>query len=203
MTPDEPMRIAATAVLALLCVPAFAETPLPSEGTDIQQVLAHPLFSDTYMCAEHAAGELPYPGDDLGQDCMIVSFGDSDEGGFQKLYGTDGATNEDWYGWNRPVQSPCDCEVVDVHTNAVTNRPGEPNPSRASGVVLKAADGTRFVVAHLREIGVEVGARVKAGDRLGRVGNNGYARAPHIHIGAWRDKQALQIRWDLRAINIH
>ena len=38
-----------------------------------------------------------------------------------------------------------------------------------------------------------------AGQVVARVGNNGYGRSPHIHIGAWKGENPYQIRWDLRS----
>ncbi|GGK15381.1 M23 family metallopeptidase [Luteimonas terricola] len=197
------MRTSALLLLAITAAPSHAEQATVSTPDTIEQVLARPLFNDPYMCSEHAAGELPYPGDDLGQDCMITAFDEGKEPLFLRLYRTDGSENEDWYGWNRPVYSPCDCDVVGIHVNPLTNQPGKQNESRASGVVLKTSDGTMFAVAHLQGFVVEEGSRLKAGDQIGFVGNNGYARAPHVHIGAWRGKQALQLRWDQRAMRIH
>lgn len=188
--------------LSFVSVPAIAGDKASASSTEIEQVLSHPLFRDHYVCSEHAAGELPYPGDDLGQDCMIVSFDEGKSAGFLKQYRTDGLENEDWYGWNRPVHSPCDCETVKILVNTTTNRPGQPNKTPAAGLVMKTADGTMFVLGHLQGILVEEGAKLKAGDQVGFVGNNGYARAPHVHIGAWRGEKALQIRWDQRAMQI-
>ena len=197
------MRAVVFLLLALTWIPSHAEQPAPSTPTAIQQVLAHPLFEDPYMCSEHAEGELPYPGDDLGQDCMVSAFDENKDLFFLRLYRTDGSTNEDWYGWDRPVYSPCDCEVLKVHVNPLINQPGQPDKSRASGVILKASDGTMFALGHLQGFLVEEGSRLKAGDPIGFVGNNGYARAPHVHIGAWRGEQPLQVRWDQRAMKIH
>jgi hypothetical protein len=189
-------------LLLIITLPCHAQSRNAVAPAPIGQALSHPLFDEPYVCSEHAAGELPYPGDDLGQDCMIVAFDEDADAGFSRLYRTDGAANEDWFGWNRPVQSPCDCDVAAVHINSVTNQPGRPDKSRASGVILKATDGTLFAVAHLQALVVKKGDRLKAGDPIGRIGNNGYARAPHVHIGAWRDKTALQIRWDQRAMKV-
>lgn len=197
------MRAVALLLLAFTCVPSHAEQATAPTPAAIEQVLVRPLFEDPYMCSEHAVGELPYPGDDLGQDCMIAAFDEGQEPLFLRLYRTDGSKNEDWYGWNRPVYSPCDCDVLKIHVNPLTNQPGQQSESRASGVILKASDGTMFAVAHLQGFVVEEGTRLKAGDQIGFVGNNGYSRAPHVHIGAWRGTQALQIRWDQRAIKIH
>jgi len=43
---------------------------------------------------------------------------------------------------------------------------------------------------------VKPGDRVKPGQILAQVGNNGYASQPQVHIGAWRGKEPLQIRFD-------
>ena len=42
---------------------------------------------------------------------------------------------------------------------------------------------------------MKVGDRVHAGQAVALVGDNGYARMPHIHIGAWRGKTPYQIGW--------
>ena len=42
------------------------------------------------------------------------------------------------------------------------------------------------------------GDTVRAGQFVARVGNNGYGRSPHIHVGAWKGQTPYQIRWDLR-----
>lgn len=166
------------------------------------QFLAHPLFASSYACSEHAWGELPYLGDDLGQDCVPQEFVDEGGRAFMKSYRTDGLANVDWFGWNQPVLSPCDCTVVKISLNAVDNVPGVLGKPPASLILLQAADGTKVVLAHIQSPGVEEGQRVAAGEAIARVGNNGYSRNPHIHVGAWREKKALQIRWDQRHIPI-
>src|SRR5690606_14986 len=62
--PGGHMRAVVLPLLALTWLPSHAEQPAPPTPTEIEQVLAHPLFEDPYMCSEHAEGELPYPGDD-------------------------------------------------------------------------------------------------------------------------------------------
>lgn len=56
-----------------------------------------------------------------------------------------------------------------------------------------------MVYAHVREIKVEEGQQVKAGEVVARVGNNGNSRSPHVHVGAWQDETPLQIQVDLYA----
>lgn len=197
------LRSICFAALLVAAAAAQAQPSEPAPPPGIEAVLAHPPFADPYLCSEHASGELPYPGDDLGQDCLVAAFDKDKPTLFMRLYRTDGATNEDWYGWGKPVHAPCDCTVAKRHVNPVVNAPGQPNPGRATALLLQRADGTMFMVAHLGTITANEGDVLKAGDVIGTVGNNGFSRTPHIHIGAWRGKQALQIRWDQRAMKIH
>lgn len=167
-----------------------------SRNRPIEQVMAHPLFRASYACSEHPAGALPYLGDDLGQDCVIHRMVGEEGQGFMRAYRGDGAENADWFGWNQEVLSPCDCSVMRIHENPVTNRPGTTGTPPASMLLLRADDGTFFVLAHVQGVRVAQGDAVKAGQVLAHVGNNGFARMPHVHIGAWRGRDALQIRWD-------
>jgi hypothetical protein len=192
-------------LLILLAAPlaAAAQSPVDAANAPVPaQFLAHPIFAASYSCSEHAWGELPYLGDDLGQDCVQQDFVEENGRAFMKSYRSDGLANEDWFGWNQPVLSPCDCKVIKTSLNPVTNTPGVVGTPPASMIVLEAADGTRLVLAHVQSLSVQDGEQVNAGQAIARVGNNGYSRMPHIHIGAWKDKQALQIRWDQRRISV-
>ncbi|WP_260483159.1 M23 family metallopeptidase [Sphingomicrobium flavum] len=164
----------------------------------IRQVVMHPVFADDYMCSEHWVGQLPYPSDALGQDCMIV--GGIEERGFASPYRSDGLANEDWYGWQRPVLAPADGKVLGVRNNPATNKPGTLGSPPATMVLIERSDGVKIVVAHLGTVNVATDDVVKAGQQIGTVGNNGYGRAPHIHIGAFDAEGPLQLRWDLRAL---
>jgi hypothetical protein len=167
-----------------------------SLGRPVDSVLAHPPFRKPFMCSEHPAGELAILGDDLGQDCLIVDFVEREGRTWAMPYRTDGANNEDWFGWDEPVHSPCDCTVLQIKPNPVVNEPGRMGQSRAAGITLQAADGVHFVLGHLGSFAVEVGETVSYGQVIGTVGNNGFSRSPHIHAGAWRGTEGLQIRWD-------
>lgn len=171
-----------------------------SLGRPIASVLAHPLYKLPFMCAEHVAGELSMLGDDLGQDCLIIDFVTSDERTWAMPYRADGANNEDWFGWRKAVHSPCDCEVLQISENPVVNLPGHLGNSRAASITLRTPDGVHFVLAHLGSFAVEAGQSVSYGQPIGTVGNNGYSRSPHIHVGAWKGIEGLQIRWDQQHI---
>lgn len=169
---------------------------IPSADRDIRAVLAHPPFAGVYLCSEHPGGQMAFLGDDLGQDCLMMDFVTRDERTWLMPYQHDGASNDDWFGWRADVLSPCECRVTLIHRNDVVNEPGRPRQSRAASITLQTADGIRFTLAHLREFSIAVGDTVQYGQPLGRVGNNGFSRAPHVHIGAWQGREALQIRWD-------
>lgn len=182
--------------------PVLAQKASDSRSRPIAQLLAHPLFNERFACSEHTAGELPYLGDDLGQDCIIEKFIMENGRAFMRRYATDGLKNEDWYGWNKAVLSPCDCIVVAVRINAVTNNPGITGKPPASAIELKTVEGVSVVLAHIQTPIVKAGDVLRAGQPVASVGNNGYSRVPHIHIGAWLGQDALQIRWDQKKMVI-
>lgn len=192
-----------TRLLGLAVFLSFTTSAQAQSNTSPDQFLSHPLFRMSYKCAEHAAGELPYLGDALGQDCVPEEFVKQDDRAFMRAFKSDGLTNEDWYGWNQDVLSPCDCEIVNVHINPVTNQPGVMGEPPASSITLQSEDGTFIVLAHIQSPIVKKSDKVKAGQVLAKVGNNGMCRNPHIHIGAWRDMKPLQIRWNQAKIPIN
>lgn len=184
---------AVAAALALVAGPAAAQaTP--------DHALAHPIFRQYYACGEHAAGQLKYLGDALGADCVIQQLESINGRDIARAYRGDGERNEDWYGWGQDVLAPCGCEVIRVSLNEVVNQPGILGKPPASIIVFKRDDGVHFIVAHIAMPLVTAGQRVRAGDKVAVVGNNGYGRSPHIHIGAWLGEQPLQIRFDLDAM---
>jgi murein DD-endopeptidase MepM/ murein hydrolase activator NlpD len=49
-------------------------------------------------------------------------------------------------------------------------------------VTIAHPGGTRTLYAHLLRVGVRVGQRVEAGNRIGRVGSSGRSTGPHLHF---------------------
>lgn len=200
-----PAHLTLAALLAATTAPASAEEPpKPDHDPDapVEAVLLHRVFAGFYACSEHFDGELPYLGDALGSDCTVFDSlreGQDDAGWYAKAYRTDGKDNQDWYGWRETVLAPFDGTIAEVHDNPLTNAPGHPDPKPASRIVFVREDGTHVMYGHVAAVTVAKGERVRAGQPVARVGNNGYARAPHIHIGAWRGKTPLQIRFDLKS----
>jgi hypothetical protein len=188
----------AAALFAASAAPAAAQGRAVTPEI-IETVTLHALHREYFACGEHRDGELEYLGDALGTDCVIHGgLQEGVEGGFVRAFRTDGSRNEDWYGWNAEVLAPFDATVAAVRENPVTNEPGRLGRPPASFIVFERADGARVIYAHVQDVQVAQGETVRAGQVVARVGNNGYARSPHIHVGAWKGETPYQIRWDLR-----
>lgn len=166
---------------------------------EIERIDLHPIFDRHTVYNDHYDGELEYPGDALGRDCMIAAFLPEDPG-FMRLYQGDGKRNEDWFSFGAKVYAPLGGKISYLHINEVTNHPGVQNPSKASALVIQAADGTSVLLGHIQDPVVSLGDVVEEGQLLAYVGNNGYARNPHIHIGAFRDNTPLAVAFDPRKV---
>ena len=173
---------------------------LRSDSEEINDVVIHPVVRPHFVCLEHAAGQLPSLGDALGSDCLVPDLTRGPVHKWPSFYRGDGQKNQDWYGWDVTVLAPFDGVVDSVHVNPSTNQPGHLGSERASTIVFHRSDGVRVLYAHLQRIEVHVGDRVTAGQSVARVGNNGPAWFPHIHIGAWKGDRPLQVRFDLGAM---
>jgi hypothetical protein len=154
-----------------------------------QSVAIYPFTHQHFVCLEHPLGQLKRLGDALGSDCVIVGFGS-------------GAQNADWIGWRASVLAPFNGVVDSVNFNSASNVPGVLGKDRASVIIFRRSDGLRVLFAHVQDIVVKVGDNVNAGQRVARVGNNGPAYFPHTHIGAYKDGEPLQIRFDLAAMGV-
>jgi hypothetical protein len=182
---------------------SWTETAAAQDGRvvvpdTIEAVTLHRLHREFYMCGEHLVGELQSIGDALGTDCVIHGGLDPEvEGGFVRAYRGDGARNEDWYGWNAEVLAPFDGTVRRIRTTESVNQPGVLGRPPASMLIFERADGVMVGFGHVQDLQVAEGDTVRAGQFVARVGNNGYGRSPHIHVGAWKGQTPYQIRWDL------
>ena len=56
-----------------------------------------------------------------------------------------------------------------------------------------------MVYAHLDDMRIHKGSHVGVGQVVALDGNNGTAKNPHVHVGAYLGNKPLQIRWDLAA----
>lgn len=178
-------------------VAAPAQPAQPASPAVASPVVVHPVFDVSFVCSYHPEGQLAGLGDALGTDCLVTSVMVDDQGaGWSTPHMNAGTANEDWFGWNRPVLAPVEGKILEVHTNDTVNQPGVMRPGRASTIVIARADGLKVVIAHVQAIRVRPGDRVAAGEEIARVGNNGYSRNPHIHLGAYRDGVAVPLFFD-------
>lgn len=195
------------ALAALLGGPAVAA----AQTDTIEAALVHPPVAVRFQCSEHALGSEDHVPDALGADCVVVRRTGGPDGNLNSIYTGDGSRNEDWHGWREPLLAPCDGRVVIVSINPETTQPGKVGPGRSSAMLFRCgsdgdADPIQVALIHVREPVVAEGDRVRAGDVVARIGNNGSSFNPHVHIGAFRgelfsdDAIPLQIRFDLSAM---
>jgi murein DD-endopeptidase MepM/ murein hydrolase activator NlpD len=103
-----------------------------------------------------------------------------------------------------PVHAARAGQVVRVKEDSQTGGPDEKLGPQANQVWVLHADGTIARYMHLQHQGadVELGQRVAAGDLLGRSGDTGYSRGPHLHFDVFvpdadvQDKQTLATRFE-------
>lgn len=169
-----------------------------NRDTLTQTVLIHPVIDDEHIVgSEHEYNANLRLGDQIARDFSIAKITDN---GILRRFEGDGQSNENWYGWRKDVLAPIKGKVTRVNHPDTTNRPGKMNRNARPGLIFfEREDSTTVIYAHIREIEVEVGDWVSAGEVVGKVGNNGNSRAPHIHVGAWRENTPLQIQVDLYA----
>jgi len=125
-------------------------------------------FNRPALYNDHYDGELEYPGDALGRDCMVAALLPEDPG-YMRLYQNDGKRNEDWFSWNARVYAPIGGKITYLYINEVTNVPGVQNPSRASALLLEADDGTTVMLGHIQDPVVSQGDRVEEGQKIQRI----------------------------------
>ncbi len=112
--------------------------------------------------------------------------------------------------WGRDVHAPCTGTVVEARDGLVDQRPPATDTTNLAGNhVVVRCEGTSpavdVLLAHLQQgsLAVEEGARVEAGQLVGRVGNTGNTSEPHLHVHAVRtgsgtmlDGEAVPIVFD-------
>lgn len=163
---------------------------------DINSVLVHPVFNQYYSCIEHWDGQFDETGDALGTDCIVQKLETVKGRTWLRSYKKQGSKNEEWYSWQQDVLAPIDGTVEKINENAVVNEPGVMGKGAASFIIIRRPDGISVLVAHVSHVKVHVGDIVSAGQVIAKVGNNGQSRHPHVHVGAWKNNEALQLRFD-------
>jgi Peptidase family M23 len=108
-----------------------------------------------------------------------------------RLFDGDGKTVEQFYGFGEDVFAVADGTVVSIHdgmTDAapfVAMIPKSMSDYGGNNVMLQIAPNVFAWYAHLRagSLDVKVGDALKAGARIGRLGNTGPSTGPHLHFG--------------------
>jgi hypothetical protein len=207
-----------TVLTGLMLAPteAHAQRGLDLENDTLtQSVLIHPPIDVSGRRMDLNTREHTYRPtlrlvDQLARDFTVMKVGDD---GIGRAYrpGTAGKENEDWYGWEEDVLAPFEGKVVRVTRPDSINKPGSVNRDGKTGLIVfeDEEDGITVAYAHVREVEVEEGHTVSRGDVVGKVGNNGTSRAPHVHVGAWAGEpdllgsktgaEPLQVQVDLYA----
>src|SRR6476619_7077121 len=98
-------------------------------------------------------------------------------------HGRRGRPLSDYPGFGSPVLAPADGRIVGVDDGYADNPPGT-NSDRANHVVIDIGAGRYVLMAHLMQgsVTVQVGDRVRRGQPLAAVGNNGHSSEPHLHL---------------------
>ncbi|MDZ7658362.1 M23 family metallopeptidase [Fodinibius sp.] len=164
-------------------------------------VLIHPVIEtddgELIFSREHTYKDHLGLGDQLARDFIAIT---ATENGILQAFKNDGKENKDYIGWRKNVLAPVSGTVTLVNHPKITNTPGKMNRDAEPGrIFIENNDSTKVILVHVREIKVEEGEQVDAGDVVAKVGNNGISTGPHIHVGAWKDDTPLQIQVDLYA----
>ena len=194
------VQIAAAAIALLLIGQAALaqQRGLKVEKDTLNKsVYIHPVIKGEMVSSEHEYRSQLRLGDQLGRDFSVAKITDE---GIVRRFRNDGRTNEDWYAWREEVMAPMDAKVTRVNEADSVNTPGTMNRNVRPGLIFfEKENGLTVIYAHVREIQVEEGDHVEAGEVVARVGNNGNSRNPHVHVGAWQGDTPLQIQVDLYA----
>lgn len=207
-SPESVVKVLFIALTVLLAdaSPSIAQSQLGLDVEDdtltntvlIHSPVATPEDRSTVLFTrEHTYRSHYTKGDQLARDFIVMKIGDD---GIMRPFnpGSEGRRNEDWYTWRQDVLAPFDGTVTQVQLPDSTNQPGRLNADAQHGEIdFESEDGVVVHYVHVREIDVEEGQRVEAGEVVAKVGNNGSSIAPHLHVGAWKDSTPLQIQRDL------
>src|SRR5207249_3032757 len=83
--------------------------------------------------------------------------------------------------------SPCEGRVEERESELPDHAPGAMDFAHPPGnhVVLRCGSA-RVLLAHLKQgsVAVSLGEAIRTGQIVGRVGNSGGTREPHLHLGA-------------------
>ena len=81
--------------------------------------------------------------------------------------------------------------VVLIQTGQVNNQGSTGNASYGNYVKINHGNGYYTLYAHLNNVSVKVGDKVKIGQELGEMGNTGNSYGAHLHFEVWKDNVRL------------
>lgn len=135
------------------------------------------LRGGRYEVLLQGVGSLAFPVEGAGRGDIGSGFGAARNGGSRSHRGVDIFAPR-----GTPALAAADGRITGVGTNRL-----------GGNVVRMRGEGLFFYYAHLDRQTVRTGARVRAGEPVGEVGNTGNARAtpPHLHFGVFRGGRAV------------
>jgi hypothetical protein len=162
-------------------------------------VIAPPLRGEGWLSANGCCGDaslphrfslLPANGTYVAFETFAVDWVRVVNG---RIYSGDGSDNSAWFGYGVPVHAVADGTVVAVkndrpevppfiNNNPTLNKPGDYS---GNGVVERIRPGVFADYYHFQpgSVSVKVGQRLRAGQKLGLLGNSGNTTGPHLHFG--------------------
>lgn len=172
-------------------------------------VLALTLLPGSPALADRPVFRIP-AACDLGQTCWIVNHVDADpEKDAARDFRCGNLTYESHNGTDFGL---ADLVAMEMGVDVLAAAPGEilrvrdgvedkivsPEEREAllaedkgcgNGVFIDHGDGWQTIYCHMKKdsIAVKPGQKIKAGDRLGRIGLSGIAEFPHVHFGVFHD----------------
>jgi hypothetical protein len=172
----------------IMTAPLNIENPAHSPNEVIR--IAQPTIS-RFSAIYHPPSELVYLGDRDGVDYMPIG---KVEKRFQ-TFRTTGATNEDYFGYGMEALAPVAGLVTTVNHPTGVNPIGTMNASPVGLLEIKTKEDVNLLIAHLDNIKVKVGDEVSIGSVIGTISNNGFSRAPHLHIGAYKNDRPVLVEF--------
>jgi hypothetical protein len=109
-----------------------------------------------------------------------------------RLFKGDGKANKQYPAYGADVRAVADGEVVALRDGMPEEKPfmppkavHAPNDYGGNSLMIRIRPDVYAFYAHLQpgRIAVKVGDKVKAGQRIGKLGNTGNSTAPHLHFG--------------------
>lgn len=173
-------------------VPALVTAVDTTPARLIRAPLAGPGWGVLEACCDganhHRRGQRAVDGRLRLPERFAIDFARFDDDG--EVHRGDGKTNADYYGFGAPVLAVADATVIDVlsrQADLVPNAPlPEPTLPEAGGnhVVLDLGDGAFAFYGHLKADSIKVrpGDKVRAGQVIAALGNNGSSTFAHLHF---------------------